>query len=51
LTPPAGRFTNDAARRAFALVFREIIQLIPGEAWANTAGKIEQHDLARLLAA
>jgi hypothetical protein len=47
----AARFTNDAARRAFALVFRDIIQLIPGEPWANTIGKIDQHSLADLLVA
>jgi predicted nucleotidyltransferase component of viral defense system len=47
----AARFTNDTAKRAFALVFRDIIQLIPGEPWANTVGKIDQHSLADLLAA
>jgi predicted nucleotidyltransferase component of viral defense system len=47
----AARFTDDTARQAFAAVFRDIIQVIPGEPWANTAGKIDQHGLADLLAA
>jgi predicted nucleotidyltransferase component of viral defense system len=47
----AERFTDEAGREAFAAVFRDLIQVIPGEAWANTAEKIEEHDLAELLAA
>jgi hypothetical protein len=47
----AARFTDDTARQTFAAVFREIIQAIPGEPWANTADKIEQYELADLLAA
>lgn len=37
----AARFTDETGREAFAAVFREIIQAIPGEPWANnpeTAG-------------
>jgi len=47
----AARFTDEPARQAFAAVFRDIVQVIPGEPWANTAEKIKQHDLAGLLAA
>lgn len=47
----AARFTDEVGREAFAAVFRDIVQVIPGEAWANTADKIEQHELAELLAA
>jgi hypothetical protein len=42
---------NDTAREAFAAVFRDIVQVIPDEPWANTADNIEQHGLADLLAA
>jgi predicted nucleotidyltransferase component of viral defense system len=45
----AARFTDEMGRAAFAAVFRAIIQVIPGEPWANTPDKIEQHDLADLL--
>ncbi|NEU97906.1 nucleotidyl transferase AbiEii/AbiGii toxin family protein [Bradyrhizobium uaiense] len=47
----AAHFTDETGRKAFAVVFRDIIRLIPGEPWANTAERIEQHDLADLLAA
>ena len=46
----AARFTEGAGREAFAAVFRDIVQVIPGEPWANTADKIEEHELADLLA-
>jgi hypothetical protein len=46
----AERFTEEAGREAFAAVFRDIVQVIPGEPWANTADKIEEHELADLLA-
>jgi predicted nucleotidyltransferase component of viral defense system len=46
----AARFTGVAGRQAFAAVFRELVRVIPGESWANTAARIEQHDLADLLA-
>jgi hypothetical protein len=46
----AARFTEEAGREAFAAVFRDIVQVIPGEPWASTADKIEQHKLADLLA-
>lgn len=46
----AARFTDETGRQAFSAVFRNIIQVIPGEPWANTADKIEQHELADLLA-
>ena len=46
----AARFTDETGRQAFAAVFRDIVQVIPGEPWANTAGKIDQHGLAALLA-
>jgi predicted nucleotidyltransferase component of viral defense system len=45
------QFTDDAGRQAFAAVFRDIVQVIPGEPWANTADRIEQHGLADFLAA
>lgn len=47
----AARFTDEVGRQAFAAVFHDIVQVIPGEPWANTAEKIKQHDLADLLAA
>lgn len=46
----AARFTEEAGKEAFAAVFRDIVHVIPGEPWANTADKIEQHELADLLA-
>jgi hypothetical protein len=46
----AERFTEEAGREAFAAVFRDIVEVIPGEPWANTADKIEEHELADLLA-
>jgi len=46
----AARFTDETGRVAFASVFRDVIQVIPGEPWANTSEKIEQHSLADLLA-
>lgn len=47
----AARFTDETGRQAFAAVFRDIVQVIPGEPWANTVEKIKQHDLANLLTA
>ena len=47
----AARFTDETGRQAFAAVFRDIVQVIPGEPWASTAEKIKEHDLADLLAA
>lgn len=47
----AARLTDETGRQAFADVFRDIVQVIPGEPWANTAGKIDQHGLTDLLAA
>lgn len=47
----AARFTDETGRQAFAAVFRDIVQGIPGKPWANTAEKIKEHDLADLLAA
>ncbi|MFT4117912.1 nucleotidyl transferase AbiEii/AbiGii toxin family protein [Bradyrhizobium sp.] len=46
----AERFTDEAGRKAFAAVFRDIVQIIPGDTWANTADKIKQHELTDLLA-
>lgn len=35
----AARFTDEAGREAFAAVFREMVQVVPGERWANTADR------------
>jgi predicted nucleotidyltransferase component of viral defense system len=47
----AARFSDERGREAFAAVFREFVRVIPGDPWANTADRIEQHGLAHLLAA
>jgi predicted nucleotidyltransferase component of viral defense system len=46
----AARFTDEMGRQAFSAVFRNIVQVIPGGPWANTVDRIEQHDLADMLA-
>lgn len=44
----ADRFDDKAARDAFVAVFRGIIRLMPGDAWARTSDMIKQFKLAEL---
>lgn len=44
----AARFDEKAAREAFIAVFRRIIHLMPGEAWARTGEMAKQFKLAGL---
>ena len=41
----AARFDDAAAKAAFVKVFRDIVQKIPGKAWATTPAMLEKFKL------
>lgn len=42
----ADKWTDDAIRRAFVTVFRDLVACIPGSSWAKTAEGLERHGLS-----